>query len=160
LLKIVCNILRYKLVITAKIVFTPKHDEHARKTPVTAANLMSTPLPPQLKLHGALALALFEAAHQTALVAIRAGKAISRPKQQGCTVRPGEQTPLWNELVRHAIPHLHKRGAKTNLARLLGVPRQRIHDYLKQTTAAPDAERTLLLLCWVAARADGHDLLP
>lgn len=57
------------------------------------------------------------------------------------------------------MPHLRKRGTKTNLARLLGVPRQRLQDFLNTRTAAPDAERTLLLLCWVAARAEGRDLL-
>ena len=121
---------------------------------------MSQKLPPQLKLHGALALALFEAAVASAQAASRLASTALRPKDYDCTVRPGAQTPLWNELIKFARPHLHKRGAKTNLARLLGVPRQRIQDYLKQCSASPDAERTLLLLCWVAARADGHELLP
>jgi hypothetical protein len=121
---------------------------------------MSQKLPPQLRLHGALALALFDAAVATAQTASLAMNSARRPQGHGRTLRPGAQTPLWNELVGFAAPHLRKRGAKTNLGRLLGVPRQRIQDYLKQRTAAPDAERTLLLLCWVAARNEGHDLLP
>jgi hypothetical protein len=121
---------------------------------------MSQKLPPQLKLHGALALALFDAAFATARAASRTVEAAGRPKAYGCTLRPGAQTPLWNELIKFAAPFMHQRGTKTKLARLLGVPRQRIQDYLKQRTAAPDAERTLLLLCWAAARAEGHELLP
>jgi len=120
---------------------------------------MSQKLHPQLKLQGALALALFDAAFATAQAASRTIDAARRPQGHGCTLRPGTQTPLWNELVKFASPHLHQRGTKTKLARLLGVPRQRIQDYLNRT-AAPDAERTLLLLCWAAARAEGYELLP
>lgn len=120
---------------------------------------MTTGLPPQLQLTGALALALFEAAEKTARAVAATAKNLQKPHGRGCTLRPGPQTPLWNELVRHATPYLHKRGAKAGLARLLGVPRQRLQDYLKQGTATPDAERTLLLLCWVAARAQGRDLM-
>lgn len=116
-------------------------------------------IPPQLQLPGALALALFEAAEKTARAVATAGKTIRRPRGYGCTLRPGPLTPLWNELVAHATPYLHKRGAKSNLARLLGVPRQRIQDFLKQQKASPDAERTLLLLCWVSARAQGREII-
>jgi hypothetical protein len=115
-------------------------------------------LPPQLKIHGALALALFDAATATARAAERTVNSARRPRDYGCTLRPGQLTPLWNELVQHAAPYLHKRGAKIKLSRLLGVPRQRIYDYLGQRTAAPDAERTLLLLCWVSAQAEGREL--
>ena len=121
---------------------------------------MSQKLPAQLKLHGALALALFDAAFATAQATSRTIDATRRPKAYGCTLRPGAQTPLWNELIKFVAPLTHQRGTKTKLARLLGVPRQRIQDYLKKRTAAPDAERTLLLLCWAAARAEGHELLP
>ncbi len=121
---------------------------------------MNQKLPPQLRLHGALALALFNAAVATAQATSRAVAAAQRPQDYGCTLRPGPQTPLWNELVRFAMPHLRRRGTKTNLARLLGVPRQRLQDFLNKRTAAPDAERTLLLLCWVAARIEGRELLP
>jgi hypothetical protein len=34
------------------------------------------------------------------------------------------------------------------LARILGVPRQRVDQYLGAKAAGPDAERTLLLLAW------------
>ena len=119
---------------------------------------MSQKLPPQLRIHGALALALFDAAAATAQAAARTSNALRRPREYGRTLRPGVQTPLWNELVQHAAPYLYKRGAKIKLARLLDVPRQRITDYLKRCSAAPDAERTLLLLCWVAAQAEGREL--
>jgi hypothetical protein len=120
---------------------------------------MSQKLPPQLKLPNALALALFDAAATTAQAVARAGQAALRPKNYGHTLRPGAQTPLWNELIKFALPHVQKRGSKIKLARLLGVPRQRIHDYFQKGSAAPDAERTLLLLCWVAAKTDGRELL-
>jgi hypothetical protein len=78
----------------------------------------------------------------------------------GATLRPGPATPLWNALVRQAQPLLRKRGTKAQLARLLWLPRQRMQDCLKARNAALDAERTLLLMCWVAARQRGRDLVP
>jgi len=44
---------------------------------------------------------------------------------------------------------------KAQLARLLGLPRQRLHLLLVAKTACPDAERTLLLLRWLLARQRG-----
>ncbi len=79
--------------------------------------------------------------------------------RRGGTIRPGPDTPLWNELVVAARALLTKRGEKARLARVLGVPRQRVHQYLRDATACPDAERTLLLLAWVHARRSGRDLL-
>ena len=82
-----------------------------------------------------------------------------KPRRRiGQTRRPGPGTPLWSELVRQARPHLRKRGEKVKLARILGLPRQRIQDCIKARTACLDAERTLLLLCWVACRQQGRDL--
>ena len=49
-------------------------------------------------------------------------------------------------------PQLRRRGEKINLGRELGVPPQRIHEYFVARTAAPDAERTLALLVWLARR--------
>lgn len=76
----------------------------------------------------------------------------------GKTLRPGAQTPLWNALVEQALPYLGKRGSKVRLARFLGLPRQRLHDCLKARHATLDAERTLRLFCWLAARQQGRDL--
>ncbi|HLP03411.1 MAG TPA: hypothetical protein VK163_15400 [Opitutaceae bacterium] len=75
-----------------------------------------------------------------------------------CTLRPGSNTPLWNSLVRITLPLLRKYGTKAQLARVLGLPRQRINDFFIERTAAPDAERTLLLLVWLAQRRRGKDL--
>lgn len=72
------------------------------------------------------------------------------------TLRPGPETPVWNQLVRHAAPYLRKRGDKVRLARLLGLSRQRLHQLLVARTACADAERTLLLVAWVHARRAGQ----
>jgi hypothetical protein len=74
----------------------------------------------------------------------------------GRTLRPGASTPLWNELTARSRNHLSKRGSKAQLARILGVPRQRLQDCLKTRSACLDAERTLLLMCWVQARERGE----
>lgn len=76
----------------------------------------------------------------------------------GRTLRPGAQTPLWNTLVQQALPFLGKRGSKVQLARFLGLPKQRLQDCLKARQAALDAERTLRLFCWVTARQQGLNL--
>ncbi|MBW7894397.1 MAG: hypothetical protein H3C27_04720 [Opitutaceae bacterium] len=68
---------------------------------------------------------------------------------RGGTLRPGADTPLWNELAKLAAGHLETYGDKANLARILGVPRQRVHEYLVAKTACPDTERALMLLAWV-----------
>lgn len=70
-------------------------------------------------------------------------------------LQPGPDTPLWNELARECELHLTRYGSKANLGRLLGVPRQRIHQLLVAKTACPDAERTLQLLGWLLARRKG-----
>lgn len=80
-----------------------------------------------------------------------------RPWRAGITLKPGPDTPVWNELVKHAAPYLRKRGDKVRLARLLGVPRQRIHQLLVARTACADAERTLLLLAWVQGKRSGKE---
>ena len=73
------------------------------------------------------------------------------------TLRPGPDTPVWNQLVKHAVPYLRKRGDKVKLARLLGVSRQRLHQLLVSRSACADAERTLLLVAWVHARRSGQE---
>jgi hypothetical protein len=103
-------------------------------------------------------LTFFEAAEAAARKALRKFK---RPEpKRGLTLPPGIDTPLWNELVKQALPQLKKRGSKAQLARLLGLPRQRLQDCLKAKTACLDAERALFLLCWIAARQQGRDLTP
>ena len=118
-----------------------------------------TSLPPSINATGGLILILAEAAEQAARRGMRAVRHRYR-RRIGATLRPGERTPLWNELVQQAQPYLRKRGSKAQLARLLRLPRQRVHDCLKAKSACLDAERALLLLCWVAARQQQREFLP
>lgn len=76
----------------------------------------------------------------------------ARRPRRGSTLRPGDDTPLWAAVVEKVRPHLRVRGAKANLARLLEVPRQRVHDYFVSGTQMPDAERMIHILLWLAAR--------
>jgi hypothetical protein len=82
-----------------------------------------------------------------------------RTPKRGLTLQPGPDTPLWNALVREAQLHLRKRGSKAQLARLLDLPRQRLHVCLKAQRGAFDAERTLLLLVWLCGRRRGRELV-
>lgn len=77
------------------------------------------------------------------------GKKVAK-RRAGEVRHPGQDTPLWNALVAAVRPHLVQRGAKSNLARILGVPRQRIHEYITRPTALPDAETVLHLALWLA----------
>lgn len=88
----------------------------------------------------------------------RARRDPHRPRR-GATLRPGPETPLWNELVRAVRPHLRRRGAKNQLARLLGISRQRLYVCLRAQRACLDAERTLLLLTWLSAREQGREFM-
>lgn len=82
-----------------------------------------------------------------------------RPKtSRGGTLRPGTDTPLWNELAAATRRQLRRHGEKANLGRFLGLPRQRVHQYLMEKSAGPDAERTLMLLVWLSARQRGINL--
>ena len=76
--------------------------------------------------------------------------------RRGSALHPGLNTPLWNELAKAAEKLLTRYGEKANLARYIGVPRQRIHLLLVAKTACPDAERALQLLAWVNARRAGR----
>jgi hypothetical protein len=71
--------------------------------------------------------------------------------RRGATLRPGKDTPLWNELRTLLRPRLRKYGEQANLGRLLGLPRQRINAYVTSRKQMPDAERTLQLLAWLIA---------
>lgn len=102
--------------------------------------------------------ALFDTANESLRPATRPHRRLQSNRTRGHTMKPGADTPLWNELVKQLQPHLRKRGEKARLARLLGLPRQRVHQLLRARTACADAERTLLLLCWLAAKAEGREL--
>ncbi len=107
---------------------------------------------------GLAALYLFQDALAAASRAADARRRRRAPKR-GLTLLPGPDTPLWNELVRQVRPHLRKRGSKVQLARLLGLPRQRLHVCLKAERGCLDAERTLLLLAWLSARQRGREII-
>lgn len=104
----------------------------------------------RLELPAALGEALWKAAEHAARAA--AGKMRRRPRPRGRILAPSVNPPLWNELVRRVTPLLAKRGAKVRLARCLRLPRQRLQDCLKSRPAGADAERTRLLLPWLASR--------
>lgn len=74
------------------------------------------------------------------------------------TVRPGAATPLWNLLAEQLRAELAAHGAKVRLARYLGVPRQRLHNFLTDTSRMPDAELTLRMLHWLAEKRAGRDI--
>ena len=76
-----------------------------------------------------------------------------RRRRVGATLRPGRGTPLWNELRKPVRIATSKRGEQAKLARVLGLPRQRVNSYLTSGRQMPDAERTLLMVGWLAARA-------
>lgn len=80
-----------------------------------------------------------------------------RTRRGGGTLRPGRETPLWNDLRRQLRPHLRKYGNQANLGRLLGLPRQRINAFVTSGGQMPDAERTLQLLVWLMAMQRGHE---
>lgn len=86
--------------------------------------------------------------------AAQAARARTRSRRRGVflTLRPGPDTPMWNVLVERVRPHLRKRGTQANLARVLGVPRQRVHDYFVSGTRMPDTEKTLQVLFWLSDR--------
>ncbi|MDB6115056.1 MAG: hypothetical protein JWQ62_2001 [Lacunisphaera sp.] len=71
--------------------------------------------------------------------------------RRGATLRPGRETPLWNELRAALRPHLRQYGQQVNLGRMLGLPRQRINAFATRGAQMPDAERTLQLLVWLMA---------
>ena len=107
---------------------------------------------PFLEILEWLADAAAESARRTA------GQLKRRLPKRGLTLQPGPDTPLWNELVKQVAPLLRRRGSKVHLARILGVPRQRLQVCLKARTGCLDAERTLLLLAWLAAQHRGRPL--
>ena len=111
-------------------------------------------LPPQM---GAVELMMGLLGELGSLAAEQAQRSAQRRREtrrprKGATLRPGDDTPLWNAVVAKVRPHLNARGAKANLARVLEVPRQRVHDYFVTGTQMPDAERMIHVLLWLASR--------
>jgi hypothetical protein len=111
---------------------------------------------PRLKTALEMGAIVVTAAEATARAVKRARSCPREPR--GETLRPGAGTPLWNELARVLRDQKWSYGEKANLARILGVPRQRITDFIIGRKRLPDAERTLLLLHWLSARQQGRHL--
>lgn len=118
---------------------------------------MGPRFPGQLDATLDLAVLLTEVAVKSAAAANQRLRRARRTRK-GETLKPGVDTPLWNELVLAVKGQLTRRGEKVRLARLLGVPRQRLYELLNRHRHLPDAERTLLLLAWLHARQHGRDL--
>lgn len=80
-----------------------------------------------------------------------------RNSRSGHARRPGADSPLWNafaaELRAALVPH----GSQARLARYLGLPKQRLTDFLSGRRRLPDAEITLRLLHWYTAQRTGRD---
>ena len=113
-----------------------------------------------MRYAGAAIVGLAEAILEEAWNRLREEKHTKKPERRarpGWTLKPGPDTPAWNELARQVASHLRKRGDKVKLARLLRVPRQRIHQLFVARTACADAERTLLLLGWLQAKREGRE---
>ena len=117
---------------------------------------MANSLHPKLRLLDLALASLIDATREVGIQAVKL--AHDRHRKSFRTLQPGPDTPLWNELRRRVAGQLGKRGEQSLLARFLGIPRQRLHLMIKARAASPDAERTLLLLAWVAAREQGRDL--
>lgn len=64
---------------------------------------------------------------------------------------------MWNVCVTLLREELKRRGMKTQLARYLGIPRQRLHDFLTGKSRLPDAELTLRLLHWLNETRAGRN---
>jgi len=81
-----------------------------------------------------------------------------RPRRKSYhTLRPGLGTPLWNACSILLRSELKPHGSKVRLARYLGISKQRVSDYLAGRRLMPDAETTLRILYWVAAKRAGRD---
>ena len=78
---------------------------------------------PRLRLPLDLAEVILDAAVAMAKQSHKAYRIAHRSTPNGVTLRPGKDTPLWNELRAQLQVHLRKRGRQANLGRLLGLPR-------------------------------------
>lgn len=106
------------------------------------------PVPRNLKLPYAFGILIVDA---TGTLVLEAGRRFRRSSvtSRGTTLRPGHGTPLWNIVRRQLKPYLARYGDQTKLARTLGLPRQRINEFVTGGGRMPDAERTLQLIVWL-----------
>jgi len=115
-----------------------------------------TPTHPKLELWLDLGALLADAAEAGA----KQMKKQFRPKRRGSylTRRPGVDTVMWNACAALLREELKPHGSKVRLARYLGIPKQRLSDYVKGGRRMPDAEATLQMLNWLAHKRAGRDL--
>src|SRR6266542_3123251 len=71
---------------------------------------------------------------------------------------PAGDSPMWNICAALLREELRPLGAKVRLARYLGIPKQRITNFLTGHNRLPDAELTLQMLNWLAQKRAGRDL--
>jgi hypothetical protein len=116
--------------------------------------------PYPINRHLALWLDLGEALAVAAGTGVRRVRLAMRPRRKGSytTRRPGYDTPLWNVCATLLKAELRPRGSKVRLARYLGVPRQRLQDFLNRRSRMPDAELLLRMLHWLSEKRAGRDL--
>lgn len=116
---------------------------------------MSAPVHPDLKLW----LQLSEALATAAETGWRRAHSALRPRRPAsyATRRPGAESPMWNVCATLLRQELKSHGAKAQLARYLGVPRQRLNDFLTGKKRLPDAELTLRLLHWLSETQQGRN---
>jgi transcriptional regulator with XRE-family HTH domain len=115
-----------------------------------------TPLHPRLKLWLDLGALLADAAEEGA----KQVKKQLRPRRRGSylTRRPGTDTPMWNTCAALLREELKPYGSRARLARYLGIPKQRLSDYLKNGSRMPEAETLLQILNWLAQKQGGRDV--
>ena len=82
----------------------------------------------------------------------------TRRRASYLTRRPGADTPMWNACAVLLREQLKQRGTKARLARFLGIPKQRLSDYLANGSRMPDAETLLQILNWLAHKQAGQDI--
>ena len=114
---------------------------------------------PKLAIGHELGQALREAGARLAFEAADAAKRLTaRKRSGGATLRPGEETPLWNRLAAELNREMQAHGDQARLARVMGVSRQTLNAWLTGIRM-PDAERTLQLVAWLLARRNGQEPL-
>jgi hypothetical protein len=99
-------------------------------------------------LMGGIVESLIEASREIA--AAKAKGAAKAKRGRGRSASHAADGALWRALTARVAPLLAQRGAQAKLGRELGVSRQQIYAYFKGRTAAPDAERVLRLIVWLA----------
>ena len=113
------------------------------------------PVQPRIKL----CLDLGEMVAEIAVIAAKQAKKTLRRKRRGAylTRRPGVDTPRWNACVQMLRIELQSHGSKVQLARYLGIPKQRVTDFVTNESRMPDAETLLQMLDWLSRRRAGED---